>query len=132
MTNENARNGAGSAGTAWLAAKEESRGGSGSVRSYYAVSVEEAMSAARAVIGPDAILLRSRKAPLEMRHRGAYEVVFSLSGAMPPARGEGSNHSPAPKHSELQLAGELSIHYKKGNSEAVMLTLGVVSTLPSL
>src|SRR5215831_1668643 len=47
------------------------------IKSYYSRSVEEAMAAARAELGPDAMLVNSRKAPIQTRHLGEYEVVFA-------------------------------------------------------
>jgi flagellar biosynthesis protein FlhF len=47
------------------------------IKSYYSRSVEDAMAAARQEMGVDAMLLNSRKAPIELRHLGEYEVVFA-------------------------------------------------------
>ena len=46
------------------------------LKSYFANSVEDAMAMARQELGPDAMLVNSRKSFLEARHLGAYEVVF--------------------------------------------------------
>jgi flagellar biosynthesis protein FlhF len=44
------------------------------------------MAAARQEMGPDAMLVNSRKAPPEVRHLGEYEVVFAnIAGAVAPA-----------------------------------------------
>jgi flagellar biosynthesis protein FlhF len=56
------------------------------LKSYFANSVESAMSLAREELGPDAMLVNSRKASLETRHLGAYEVVFVTE--MPPGVAE--------------------------------------------
>src|SRR5215831_15195785 len=48
------------------------------VKSYYANSVDAAMSQASAELGADAVLMHSRKTPAELRHLGPYEVVFAL------------------------------------------------------
>ncbi len=50
------------------------------IKSYYARTVEDAMAAARQEMGPDAMLVNSRKAPPESRHLGEYEVVFATIG----------------------------------------------------
>ncbi len=50
------------------------------VKSYYAKSVEEAVDRAGGELGPDAMLVQSRKSPLELRHLGPYEVIFALPG----------------------------------------------------
>jgi flagellar biosynthesis protein FlhF len=47
------------------------------IKSYYSPTVEEAMASARQELGPEAMLLNTRKAPLETRHLGEYEVVFA-------------------------------------------------------
>ena len=46
------------------------------IKSYFASSVEAAMAMARDELGPDAMLVNSRKTSPETRHLGAYEVVF--------------------------------------------------------
>src|SRR5664279_3238829 len=56
------------------------------IKSYYSRTVEDAMAAARQEMGPDAMLVNSRKAPPEVRHLGEYEVVFAnVAGAEAPA-----------------------------------------------
>jgi flagellar biosynthesis protein FlhF len=47
------------------------------IKSYYAQAVEDAISMARQELGPDAMLVNTRKAPPEARHLGEYEVVFA-------------------------------------------------------
>jgi hypothetical protein len=47
------------------------------IKSYYAHAVEDAMSMARQELGPDAMLVNTRKASPEARHLGEYEVVFA-------------------------------------------------------
>jgi flagellar biosynthesis protein FlhF len=48
------------------------------VKSYYSESVEAAISRASQELGPDAMLLSSRRTPSESRHLGEYEVVLAL------------------------------------------------------
>src|SRR5580700_1043945 len=48
------------------------------IKSFYANSVEGAVALARREMGPEAMLVESRKAPLEARHLGKYEVVCAL------------------------------------------------------
>ena len=56
------------------------------IKSYYSRTVEDAMAVARHEMGPDAMLVNSRKAPPEVRHLGEYEVVFgSVEAAVAPA-----------------------------------------------
>ena len=47
------------------------------IKSYYSRSVEDAIASARAELGPEAMLVNSRKAPIQTRHLGEYEVVFA-------------------------------------------------------
>jgi flagellar biosynthesis protein FlhF len=47
------------------------------IKSYYARSIEDAMGQASQELGPDAMLVNSRKSPPEAVHLGAYEVVFA-------------------------------------------------------
>lgn len=47
------------------------------IKSYYSRSVEDAMASARAEMGPEAMLVNSRKASIQTRHLGEYEVVFA-------------------------------------------------------
>jgi flagellar biosynthesis protein FlhF len=65
------------------------------IKSYYSRSVEDAMAAARQEMGSDAMLVNSRKTPIEAKHLGEYEVVFAVTG---PAEGA--------QEASLQLAGE--------------------------
>ncbi len=46
------------------------------IKSYFANTVENAMAQARQELGPDAMLMNSRKSSIETRHLGVYEVVF--------------------------------------------------------
>ncbi len=48
------------------------------VKSYFAPSVESAMEQARREMGPEALLVSSRKAPPEAQELGEYEVVFAV------------------------------------------------------
>jgi flagellar biosynthesis protein FlhF len=47
------------------------------MKSYFAPTVEAAMAQARSELGPDALLVNSRKAPPEALGLGEYEVVFA-------------------------------------------------------
>ena len=48
------------------------------LRSYYAASVETAISQARRELGEDAMLVDSRPTGAQARHLGSYEVVFAV------------------------------------------------------
>jgi flagellar biosynthesis protein FlhF len=65
------------------------------IKSYYSRTVEDAIASARQEMGPDAMLVNSRKAPPEVRHLGEYEVVFANVG---PTGG--------PAEASLKLPGE--------------------------
>src|SRR5579872_3257126 len=47
------------------------------IKSYYALNVEDAMAAARQELGPEAMLVNSRRTLMEARHLGEYEVIFA-------------------------------------------------------
>ena len=68
------------------------------IKSYYSRTVEDAMATARQEMGPEAMLVNSRKTPAEARHLGEYEVVFA---DIEPATG------PAEAHFSLQ--GEAAV-----------------------
>src|ERR1039458_5892441 len=46
------------------------------IKSYYANSVEDGIGMARTELGPDAMLVSSRRTSPETRHLGDYEVVI--------------------------------------------------------
>ena len=51
------------------------------IKSFFASSVEQAIQEARQELGPDAMLITSRRSSPEARNLGAYEVVFGLQSA---------------------------------------------------
>ena len=56
------------------------------IKSYFAASVEAAISQAKQELGEDAMLMNSRKAMPEARHLGEYEVVFASTAIAGPAK----------------------------------------------
>src|SRR5712692_5277101 len=58
------------------------------IKSFFAGSVEGAVDMARHELGPEAMILNSRKAPAEAKHLGQYEVVFALNPPVELPRGE--------------------------------------------
>jgi flagellar biosynthesis protein FlhF len=50
------------------------------IKSYFAASVQDAIEKARVELGPDAMLMNSKKTEPDLRALGAYEVVFGLPG----------------------------------------------------
>jgi flagellar biosynthesis protein FlhF len=73
------------------------------VKSYYASSVEAAMTKASAELGADAVLMHSRKTPAELRHLGSYEVVFAL----PQPEGPGAEPEREPSAMDRSISFEL-------------------------
>lgn len=53
------------------------------IKTYFATSVESAMTLARRELGAEAMLLNSRPSPTEARHLGPYEVVFATMPDQP-------------------------------------------------
>jgi flagellar biosynthesis protein FlhF len=53
------------------------------LKSYFAGTVEAAIALARQELGPDAMLVQSRRATPETRYLGEYEVVFALASKSP-------------------------------------------------
>ena len=75
------------------------------IKSFYAASVEGAVALARREMGAEAMLVESRKAPLEARHLGEYEVVCALVPEAEP--GPPQPPEDAGAH-DARLAGELA------------------------
>ena len=63
------------------------------IKSYFARTVEDAMAMARSELGPDAMLVNSRKAPEETWHLGEYEVVFAAEAVPEPGESAGSGRT---------------------------------------
>ena len=53
------------------------------IKSYFAKSVDLAMAQAREELGPEAMLLNTRKAPADQIEGGGYEVIFGVAGESP-------------------------------------------------
>ena len=74
------------------------------LKSYFAGSVGEAIEKARVELGPEAMLLNSKKIAPEQHHLGAYEVVFGITeeplirkpSALSPAAAEPVMEKPVP------------------------------------
>ncbi len=62
------------------------------LKTYYADTVESAVEQAREELGPETMIVYSRKADKAMRHLGQYEVVFATEEA--PARATAPQASP--------------------------------------
>jgi flagellar biosynthesis protein FlhF len=70
------------------------------IKSYFASSVEQAIQQARQELGTEAMLVTSRRAAVESRHLGAYEVVFGAPD---------SEESPSPRPHSKDLSAELQV-----------------------
>jgi len=64
------------------------------IKSYFAESIQDAMEKARVELGPEAMLVSSKKVDSELRHLGAYEVVFGQAEESAPARHTVRDHAP--------------------------------------
>lgn len=53
------------------------------IKSYFAKSVDLAMAQAREELGPETMLLNTRKAPPDQIEGGGYEVIFGVAGESP-------------------------------------------------
>jgi flagellar biosynthesis protein FlhF len=73
------------------------------IKSFFADTVAAAIREARGQLGAEAMLLKSRRAPEEARHLGAYEVVF---GVLQTARSETSSLGGAVSESIWDVAAE--------------------------
>jgi len=66
------------------------------IKSYFARSVDQAMAQAREELGPEAMLLNTRKAQVDQIEGGGYEVIFGLAGESPEAPGIVTPEAAAP------------------------------------
>jgi flagellar biosynthesis protein FlhF len=76
------------------------------IKSYFARTVEDAMARASQEMGPEAMLVNSRRAPVEARHLGEYEVAFATEvpeGAVPAPHSPHATAEPAPAADRLSL-----------------------------
>jgi flagellar biosynthesis protein FlhF len=87
------------------------------IKSYFAKSVDQAMAQAREEMGPEAMLLNTRKSPPDQFDGGGYEVIFGLAEETPEVVGSGPQiaatpaaalfapavESPAPEHFAAEL-----------------------------
>ena len=75
------------------------------IKSFYANTVEGAVALARRDMGAEAMLVESRKAPLEARHLGEYEVVCAVVPEAEPAQ---TDTAPDSSAQDARLARELA------------------------
>ena len=72
------------------------------IKSFFASSVEQAIQEARQELGPDAMLITSRRSSPEARNLGAYEVVFGLQSTTARTRTSAPATPSSDLSSELQ------------------------------
>ncbi len=84
------------------------------LKSYFAGTVEAAMALARQELGPDAMLVQSRKATAETRYLGEYEVVFAVAPqpAADAAAADGENRATPRDEMVARLSADIA-HLKK-------------------
>ncbi len=70
------------------------------MKSFFAPTVQDAVEQARVELGPDALLVNSRKAPPEALGMGEYEVVFAVL----PAGAEGADENAVETPQETQTS----------------------------
>jgi flagellar biosynthesis protein FlhF len=78
------------------------------IKSFFSSSVEQAIQEARQELGPDAMLITSRRSAPESRSLGAYEVVFGLQGAATRSATPPSSRPRAAQHLAAQSSADLS------------------------
>ena len=54
------------------------------LKSFFAATVEAALAEGRRELGPEALIVQSRKAPPESRHLGPWEIVLASTAGAPP------------------------------------------------
>jgi flagellar biosynthesis protein FlhF len=80
------------------------------IKSYYASTITSAIAAARQELGPEAMLVTSRPAPIEARHLGEFEVVFAQTQEIVPA-------APAPADSPMEASSGISERFGREIAE---------------
>lgn len=89
------------------------------LKSYFADTIEEAISQGRREMGPDAMLVNSKRAGAEARHLGAYEVVCAAETEARPGDQAAERRAAPPVDRLSQDVTEL-----KQQMERLALTLG--------
>jgi flagellar biosynthesis protein FlhF len=81
------------------------------LKSYFAASVEAALAEGSRELGPEALIVQSRRSPPESRHLGGYEVVLAVTGAeraagaAAPRATSGAGGGAEPGELALEMAG---------------------------
>ncbi len=88
------------------------------IKSYFSHSVEQAIQEARQQLGPEAVLITSRRAAPHDRHLGAYEVVFGSTAPAP-------EPTPAPQDLNREVAA------LRDQMESIKRALAAGAALPN-
>src|SRR5580658_8234884 len=78
------------------------------IKSFFSSSVEQAIQEARQELGPDAMLITSRRSAPEARSLGAYEVVFGLQSTATRSATRASSRPRAAQQPASQTSADLS------------------------
>ena len=96
------------------------------IKTYFASSVQAALTLARRELGEEAMLLNTRQSPAEARHLGQYEAVFATTEIMAPGQAPGqANADPEtptlqdtdPEQMQLLIKAEPFLATEKDNRE---------------
>lgn len=79
------------------------------IKSYFASTVEAALDQARRELGPEAILIESRRSAPESRRLGAYEVVCALAAPKEGIAGQNSNPAQAGNQAKENQRGSQTL-----------------------
>ena len=90
------------------------------IKTYFASSVQAALTLAKREMGEDAMLLNTRQSPAEARHLGQYEAIFATNDVLPGhARGttdpEPAATQPDSEYMESQIKAEPILAHQKDN-----------------
>jgi len=100
------------------------------LKTYFASGVDAAMSMARTELGPEAMLVHSKRTSPENLELGAFEVVFAIAGDLPATSAKPTTASDSPQSQPLnpdpQSQTPSSALELAGLREAVDLTLRLV------
>jgi flagellar biosynthesis protein FlhF len=94
------------------------------LKSFFANTIEEAIRSAREELGPEAMLMNSKRAAMEAQHLGLYEVVVSAEEIPPPVTRRGREITETQictSHTDDRLAQDIS--ELKHRMERLALTL---------
>lgn len=98
------------------------------IKSYYSHAIEDAIAAARAELGEEAMLVNSRRSSPESRHLGEYEVVFATD--RPPGQAEEAAAIPGALGDPAGLPGSAELAALKKELEGMRRALNRTAFAP--